>query len=580
MFYREPWMNRRNFVELAAGAALGGGARALGQSSAESLNFIDPRTGSAPFVRTRTGKSPNLFLISADMVSPDLYHPDRPLSSRVQIPNIRSLMAAGTFFANAFCTVPLCSPSRASYLTGRYSYIMGNGERAPEGLESRLRPNDTIFPEYLRAAGYVARQVGKAHVGTEKFIDAFSENDQPWDRWSPPIFDDDEYLSYQRRLGVKPQKYSREIVFLQQDRETPGNSAGGWIVQQDGKPFPIEAQYSHYLATRAAETLEDLVNTGVATANPLYLQLDIFDPHQPFSIPAGFEERERELRRIVTLPASYKEVRSRDFKRGPNEPEILDVYRRYWGLYDEQMLLNYRIAYILQMELVDKAIGLFLDKIRRLGLYDDSLIAFISDHGEMNGRQALVDKGVYLHPDTVRVPFVIKPAKSTGGNRVVHDPVSLLDLSQTMLDAAGIRPEAKMDGVSLLPALTGGPVPARSPLLFFGGWHVGVNFLCGLQHRMPDGRLFLYSYNCTSENDQLYDLSSTDAANLIDDPVYAAVREKMIRQLGTALQADVRWVGYWAEFRVARYASLPKTQGDMQLFNKGQAAGDQSLPRS
>jgi arylsulfatase A-like enzyme len=200
-------MNRRRFLELATGATVAGGTLGQAQTSQapRQADFIDPRTGTAPFVRTRSSKAPHIFLISADMVSPDLYHPDRSLSKHIHIPAIRSLMADGVFFANAFCTVPLCSPSRASYLTGRYSYIQGNGERAPEGLETKLRPTDTIFPEYLRASGYQARQIGKAHVGTEKFLDAFGENDHPWDRWSPPVYDDDAFLTYQRALGVKPQ---------------------------------------------------------------------------------------------------------------------------------------------------------------------------------------------------------------------------------------------------------------------------------------------------------------------------------------------------------------------------------------
>lgn len=501
------------------------------------------------------------------MVSPDLYHPDRTLSRHVHTPAIHSLMNDGTFFSNAFCTVPLCAPSRASYLTGRYSYIQGNGERAPEGLETQLRADDIIYPEYLKAAGYVARQVGKAHVGTKKFLDAFGENDQPWDRWSPPVFDDDGYMAYQHSLGVKPQKYSREIVFRMQDRVTPGNSVGGWIVQQDGKPFPFEAHYTYYLVKRAIDTLRDLVQTGVSDKHPLYIQLDIFDPHQPFSIPAGYEDRERELRSIMSLPESYNEVRKRDFKRADNEPEILDVYRKYWGIYDPQTLLDYRVAYALQMELVDRAVGLFLDEIRRLGLYDSSMIAFISDHGEMNGRRAMVDKGVYLYPDVLRVPFIVK-APGPIHERIVDKPVSLLDLSQTLLDAAGIRPDAKFDGISLLPAVRGETLPGRGPLLFFGGWHVGVNFGCGLQHQLPDGRHFLYAYNCSSPNDELYDLQSEDAVNLIDQPAYAAVREQMIRMLGDELQRDPRWIGYWAEFRVARYSSLPKTNGDMQLFTK------------
>lgn len=501
------------------------------------------------------------------MVSPDLYHPDRPLSKLVRLPNIRSLMADGTFFSNAFCTVPLCAPSRASYMTGRYSYIQGNGERAPEGLETQLRPNDIIFPEYLRADGYVTRQAGKGHLGTKKFLDAFGENDQPWDRWSPPVFDDEAFLAHQRRLGVKPQKYSREIVFRMQDRKTPGNSAGGWIVQEDGKPFPFEAQYSCFLATRAVEMLRSITSTENPAGHPIYLQLDIFDPHQPFSIPAGYEQREKELRREIGLPDSYNSVLQRDFMKAPDEPEILDVYRKYWGIYDPQTLIDYRVAYILQMEIVDRAIGIFLDELRRSGLYDNSIVVFLSDHGEMNGRRAMVDKGVYLYPDVLRVPLVVKPAVKAQG-RVVKDSVSLLDLSQTLLDVAGIAPEASFDGVSLIPLLRREVAPQRDGLLFFGGWHVGVNFACGLEHRTAEGRHFLYAYNLSSPNDELYDLDAVDAVNLIDQPEYAKVREEMIRLLGEQLERDPRWIGYWAEFRVARYNSLPKTNGDMQLFAK------------
>jgi arylsulfatase A-like enzyme len=476
-------------------------------------------------------------------------------------------MQDGTFFSNAFCTVPLCSPSRASYLTGRYSYIQGNGERAPEGLATQLRPGDVLFPEYLKAAGYIARQIGKCHVGANSFLEAFGENDQPWDRWSPPVFDDDDFLAYQRRLGVKPQKYSREIVFQMQDRKTPGNSAGGWIVQEDGKPFPLEAQYSYYLAKKAIETIEALVENGSAKRHPMYLQLDIFDPHQPFSVPAGFEDRERELRAVLGLPESYRTTQHRDFERAPSEPEIIDIYRRYWGIYDPEQLLNYRVAYALQMEIVDRVIGLVLARLRELGLYDEMLVGFISDHGEMNGRRATVDKGVYLYPDVLRVPFIIKlPASLPRTHATVESPVSLLDLSQTLLDFAGIKPEAMFDGVSLLPYLRNGAGSEHRTLLFFGGWHVGVNFACGIQHRTSDGHRYLYAYNCTSTVDELYDLDSEDAVNLIDNQDLKSTREELIRKLGAALQADPRWVGFWAEFRIARFNSLPKEAGDMQLF--------------
>lgn len=151
-------MNRRTFFSLTAGALLGGGLPAnvaAKQQRAGKLEFIQEQTGNGPVRATANGKRPHILLISADMVGLDLYHPSRSLSRHVHLPAIRSLMPEGTFFSNAFCTVPLCSPSRASYLTGRYSYVQGNGERAPidgmsllpapEGRNDNTRERPLLF---------------------------------------------------------------------------------------------------------------------------------------------------------------------------------------------------------------------------------------------------------------------------------------------------------------------------------------------------------------------------------------------------------------------------------------------------
>lgn len=560
-------MKRRDLLGLTAGVAASALLKGAEPASAQpGVHFVDRRTGKGPYRQEERKAAPNIFLITADMISPDFYLPSRPQSQEMHLPAIHSLMRDGVFFSNAFCTVPLCAPSRASYLTGRYSYIMGNGERAPLGLESELKPTDIIWPEYLKASGYVARHSGKSHIGTQKFMDAFGENDHPWNRWSPPVYVDDGYLSYQQGLGVKPQKYSKEIVFLQQDRKTPGNSVGGWIVQQNGKPFPLEAQYSYYLMQRACNELADLAVSPRTKGRPIYYQLDLFDPHQPLSIPEGFEEREKELRKAIGLPKTYQQVRAHNWKPFADQPNIYNIYRKYWGLYDEQSLLDYRVGYALQMELVDQVIGKFISRLKSLGLYDNSLIIFNGDHGEMNGRWGLIDKGSFLYPDVVRTPLVMKPPANIGVTpHTVEAPVSLMDIGPTVLSTVGLEPEAKMDGRSLVPYLKGSATPHDRDLLFFGGWHVGVNFPCGIQYWNADGSHYLYSYNCSSPVDELYDLHAVEAENLAQKPEHAGLRKKMIDRLGSALQQDPRWIGYWSEFRIAEYFDLPKTTGDQQL---------------
>ena len=486
------------------------------------------------------------------------------MTGQVDLPAIRGLFDDSCFFTNAFSTSPLCAPARAALLTGRYSYILSNGERAHDGHETVLRASDVIFPEYLKATGYTTKHAGKGHLGAQKFVDAFDENADTWDRWDPPVRSDEKYLSYQKRLGVKPQRYAREIRGLQQDRRTPGNSLGGWIEQSDGKPFPMDAQYSHYLAAEAIDKLDAALAQGAD--QPLYLQLDFFDPHQPFSIPAGLERREQELRSAFRLPGSYEEARRREFGRAPDQPKIYDLYRKYWGLYEPRTLEDYRVANALQMEVVDRAVGRFLRALKQRGLYDESVIVFTSDHGEMNGRQALVDKGVYLYPETLRVPLAVKLPKSAGQRtRQVESPVCHLDVAPTLLEMAGVHPGERLDGRSLTPLLDGQPESDRG-MLFECGWHVGVNFACAFQRRTPQGH-FLYSYNASSDVDELYDLASDDPLNLARLPEHRKTRAGMIAALGAFLERDPRWLGWWSSFRIDHYEDLPKAAGDSQLLN-------------
>jgi hypothetical protein len=304
-------MNRRSFLSTlglgaAAGAAVAQDVAQRTESAAghPALRYIGQKNGAHPFTANIPQKRPHIFLITLDMVSPDHYHPSRTFHRDMHLPAISSLRSDSVFFSNAFCAAPLCAPARAALATGRYTYITANGERAHDGHETILRPSDVIFQEYLKATGYVTKHAGKGHLGTQKYMDAFDENDNAWDRWAPPVYDDELYLAHLARLGVKQQRYKREIFTVQQDRKTPNFSLGGWIEQADGKPFPMEAQYTHFLVERAIQKLDAALEES--PGHPIYLQLDIFDPHQPFSIPAGLEERV--IGAAGRLPESYLEL--------------------------------------------------------------------------------------------------------------------------------------------------------------------------------------------------------------------------------------------------------------------------------
>jgi len=550
-------LNRRDFMlmSLVAAASAGG---------SEQRDYLKKKSRNGVFGRL-PGRRPHIVLISVDMISPDCYLPSRPLSQKVQLPNIRSIAGEGTRFDNCLTTAPLCGPARAAIFTGTYPPYLTNGERAPRGMQLELNPDNVIFQEYLRAGGYNTKHVGKCHVGIEKFMDAFGENDDAWNRWAPPLTDDDDYVAYIEGLGVKPQVYEKELRGMQFDRKTPGNSLGGWIRQANGKPFPLEAHYSMYMARKALNKVDAALIQGPDT--PFYLQLDFFDPHQPFSVPAGFEERAAELRKHVRLPESYRRMQQVDFGSLPGEPSIYQVYRRYWGAYDPELVKDYIVAHLLQMEVVDHAVGMLLEGLRERNLWDESVIIFTADHGEMNGRRALFDKGVYFQPDIFRVPLSIKLASWMDQKRsVVDEPVSVLDISRTILDCARLQVDQHFDGESLLEVLRGMGGRSELQAIFQTGWHVGVNYGCGTHWYQDAEHHWFYGYNITTGEDELYDMAADDGPNLIAEPKYAEVRRHMIRRLAVLLEADRRWLGYWCTFRLHKAEDLPRLSGDMQMI--------------
>lgn len=527
--------------------------------------FVDEMTGRGPFTvdhGAETVARPNIFFLSVDMVPPEFYE-SLPGRVRPRTPNLDALRSDATVFTNTFCTSPLCTPSRASFLTGRFSYITTNSERGHDGHAIHLRDDDTIFPEYLKASGYSVRHFGKSHVGTHKFLDVFGENDSPWDRWSPPWHDDDQYRELLAEHGVASVSFSRSITGVDPSGSGTGNNYGGWLAGPGGEPFPREATYPYFLARKAVKAMN-----VVKEHRPLYMQLDFFEPHQPFAIPGGMAEREEELRRLVTLPESYKAIEENGFVPPWQEPRIYRMYRKNWGMRDPSSMMDYLIANILQFEVLDQAIGIFLDGLRSHGLYDDAWIVFLADHGEMNGEWALLDKGAYLNPRVLRVPLYMKRPHGEGERATeLQTPSSLLDVAPTILEAAGITTYDRLDGVSLISQATGRKRGEGHPVLSEVWSHVLPNPAVSIVFRSDEGDDYLYTFNTVDDMDELYSLSrSASIHNMSAAPEMAGVLRQAIVKLDHILASDQRFRGYSSFLRLRHAEVLEEVGGDRQLF--------------
>jgi choline-sulfatase len=283
-------------------------------------------------------------------------------------------------------------------------------------------------------------------------------------------------------------------------------------------------------------------------------------------IPAGFEEREAQLRRILTLPKGYEDWLARGCKPAGPEPRIYETYRRDWGLYDRNTAFDYLVAHVLQMEIIDQALQIFLDRLHEMGLYDNSVVALMADHGEMNLEQGLIDKGVYGHPKVARVPMIMKLPGARYAGHEVNTPVSLLDVAPTMLEFAGVKPSAHLDGESLLKRLAEPDAVRHQAFVFEAGWHIAPNPAVAIQRYEGPKRHFRYVYNACSDIDELYDMNDPEARNLIEDEDHDELRRRMVFDLWNILASDDRWRCYRQAFELDNAEELPSQGGDGQMF--------------
>lgn len=528
-------------------------------------NYIDGLRGRGAFT-LGDRKRPNILFISFDMVPREFYLPaEGDLAPRT--PNLDALRRDGLFFSNAYAASPLCSPSRAALFTGRYSYITSNGERAHDGHQVHVREDDTIYPEYLKASGYRTRHFGKCHIGTAKFMAAFGENDHPWDRWSPPWYDDDGYCEFLAQKDIAGFRFSREIHGIAPSGRGKGNFMGGWVETENGKPFQKEATYPAYTTALALAGLR----AREADPRPFYFEVDYFEPHQPFFIPSGYEQRERELRALVTIPQSWETALS---GQGGPLPTVYARYQKYWGLSERQTVEDYLVANVLQYEILDENVGKLLSYLKAQDLYDECLIIATADHGEMNCRNGLIDKGAYLNPRVLQVPLTLKLPASRNPSEgdatpcsTVDRAVSLLDIAPTVLEEASVNAIARFDGVPLV----GNHAPRkggnRPPILAEVFSHVVPNPSASLLEQ-SDGRSRLYTVNFSDVVDEYYVQDPQGRwveQNGIGDPENREDILSMRKALLRIFESDERWNSYAAFLRLVHAESFAD-DADLQKF--------------
>jgi arylsulfatase A-like enzyme len=428
-------------------------------------------------------------------------------------PVLDELARTGTRFDRWYTPSAICTPARASLLTGQAPFrhkLLANHERNVGYLED-LADGTFTFPEALREHGYNTGLIGKWHIGTEKKAADFGFDGPELPGWHNPVEHED-YLGYLEENGL-PQYEISDRIRGTLPNGGPGNLLAARLHQ------PVEATFEYYLATRTIEMLERYAEDYRSGAKPFFLELSFYGPHLPYILPNEYFDMFDV--NDVELPASISET----FE---GKPPVQANYSAHWTfdtmpLEESRKLIAVYWGYV---ALIDEQIGRVMDALSRLGLVDDTAVFFTCDHGEFTGSHRLHDKGPAMYEDIYRTPGIVRIPGGAPG-QVRTEFVSLMDCTATILELAGLDPQPAVDSRSLVPLVKGEhPDWEQDIVCEFHGHHFPYP-----QRMLREDRYKLV-INPDSVN-ELYDLETDpdEMRNAYGDPALAAVQSRMTQRL-------------------------------------------------
>jgi arylsulfatase len=379
-----------------------------------------------------SAKRPNILLICTDQQRYDslgCYG-----NHVVQTPTIDRLAAAGVVFEQCYVQSPVCAPSRASLVTGQYVHnhgVWANGVSLPN--------HATNVSNDLAAAGYHCGMIGKMHLAAcfEGRTETRHSDGYAFYKWAhDPSHASPENDYHQWLEKTQPELFEQATSGAGRVRHQPGGF----------DRLPTEGHYSRWAGTRA---IDFLTHEREADA-PFFLWVNFYDPHHPFVAPQEYLDRydPDQMPDPIGVPGEL------DGKPPIQRDASMQSYAghaRGFADHTAEEMREVMAAYYAMISLIDDETSRILGALDDLGLADDTLVIFTSDHGEMLGDHQLLLKGPMLYEGAVRVPLIMRwPGEFPAGERRAN-LVQWIDLTATFLDLAGITAGPTIQGSSLLP---------------------------------------------------------------------------------------------------------------------------------
>lgn len=407
----------------------------------------------------------------------------------VKTPNIDRIATHGVRFTNAFVTLSLCAPSRAAFLTGIYDHTNGIPTNEGQELDPSAFPT---YPQLLQRAGYETAFVGKWHQGPT------AEPRPGFDYW----------------MSFKGQGVYNDPA-----------------LNENGRAFKAKGYITDLLTQAAVDFIKRPRN------KPFSVCLWHKAVHEPFTPPERYKDLYKDVE--IPEPASFRDTlegkpewQRANVLNGPrgrataSQPIPASIPPRKWNTHNERMLDYYRA-----LAAVDDSVGSVLAALKETGAMENTVVIFAGDNGFFWGEHRRGDKRV-AYEESLRIPLVICGPGVAKPGRTAEQMVLNIDVVPTILDLAGVKVPAQVQGRSLEPILAGGKPEWRKSFLFEyfqEAWLPRIPTLVGV--RTTEWKYVRYP--TIKAVDELYDLAKDpyEMHNLANDPAAKEQLAKMRAEL-------------------------------------------------
>lgn len=403
-------------------------------------------------------EKPNILLITSDQQHFDTIG---AFNSEVKTPNIDRLVQKGTTFQRAYCPNPTCTPSRASIITGMYPSQHGAWSLGTKLLEDRLTVGE-LFSNH----GYRTSLIGKAHLQPTTQTEEYHSLE------SYPLLSD---LGFWKQFDESFYGFDHvELARNHTNEHLVGQHYALWMEEKGctnwrdyflpptgtmdpARKYKWAIPEKYHYNTWIAERTNSLMEQYVDNDENFFLWSSFFDPHPPYlapepwdtmydpdelTIPKG-KEGEHEQN-----PPHFQMTQEQepDFSAYKETGFGIHGYHSHTGI-SEADHKKLTATYYGMISMMDKYIGKILDKLDELGIADNTIVVFTSDHGHFFGQHGLQYKGGFHYEDLIRIPFIARYPGHIPAGKTTQAMQSLVDLAPTFLKFTGIPIPSSMTGI-------------------------------------------------------------------------------------------------------------------------------------